>query len=249
MGKQRKEIIKAALEKEYNVKKVYDWAGYADESREKPLVDIIELVSKELGFMPSYFYTIAIGEGLGHTYMDLDFNYETDYKNKTGEKILTNLPIDGFNTLGVDNFSSDFPEVKKYLPKDYNEGDEFKTVKVARNEWGGKTTVNSAVFNGLKNALYGFGAILCQRRDQFNTDRKKLKYGIPTEDQSAFWTYVYFQGQGTGIKYLTANGSLDFKKNPPTKVARINGGNGVRYKALERLATWRYMITKGIFTK
>ncbi|MBC9795071.1 hypothetical protein [Sinomicrobium weinanense] len=242
MGKKTKEEIKAGLREKYGVDKVYEWAGYADEPREKPLVDAVEHVAKELNFAPSYLYTIAIGEGLGVTYADILANYKDDV-------LKTDVSIDGYQSLGVDDFSSDFPRVKKYLPEDYNEGDEYTSKQIVRNEWGGETVVNSATFDGLKNALYGFGAILLHRRDRFLEHKREFKYGIPTEDQSAFWTYVYFQGEGTGRKYLENNGDMDYTSAPPSNVARIGGPDGIRYKALERLATWRYMKTKKIFSE
>lgn len=236
--------IREDFRSKYNAKRVYEWSGYANEPKEKPLVTLIEQVAKEQNFIPSYLYTIAIGEGLGWTYVDLDTNFSNISLDPTKEQLLlkTDITIDGFNSLGVDDFSDDFPRVKKYLPKDYNRGDEYNTAKIKRNEWG-KKEVNSATFKNLKSALQGYSAILAHRRDLFKKHAKELAYGKFTEDQQAFWTYCYFQGEGRAKSYLINNKSFDYTKNA------VSSMKAVKQKALERLATWRYIQTKNIFSK
>ena len=245
MGKKAKKTIKEIkdeLKLRYKARKVFGWSGYADDPKEKPLADLIERIAKERNFIPSYLYTIAIGEGLGFNYVDILSNYSPDPADPKEKLLRTDKPINGFQALGVDDFSDDFPRVKKYLPSDYNEGDEFTKKTIRRKEWG-KTIVNSAEFKDLESALYGFAAILAHRRDLFLKHAKEFKYVSITEDQQAYWTYIYFQGEGRGRQYLKANLSADYGK------AAVSSMKEVKQKSLERLATWRYVQTKKIFSK
>jgi len=243
MGKQKKTIaqVKNELAKQYNVPKVYGWSGYADDEKEKPLNDLIEKIAKEQNFIPSYLYTIAVGEGLGDVYVSPEYNYNKDPKtNKLSLKI--DQEIRGFSVLGVDDFSDDFPRVKKYLPSDYNEGDEFVSQFESRKgEWG-RQGVNSAIFKNLESALLGYSAVLAHRRDLFKAHAKELAYSTPTEDQLAYWTYCYYQGEGRAKKYLKSNKSLDFTLPAPAEM------KGVKLKALERVATWRYVQFRNVFS-
>lgn len=229
--------IRDAMEAKYKANKVYRWTGYADEPREKPLVVLMEKIAIANSFMPSFLYTIAIGEGLGHLYMDYDWNYGKD------GLIILNNKISGFGMLGVDDFGSDYPRIKKYLPKDYNEGDEFeKIVKDRKGEWG-RNKVTSAIFKDMESALEGFAAMVQLRRDLFIRDSRALGYPTPNDDQKAFWTYVYYQGEGRANEYLKYNKGLDFTK------ASNSTMKDVRNKAIDRLATWRYIKEMNIFTR
>jgi len=60
------------LKQEFAVKRVYKWNGYVDDGREKEVVKIMEDAAKSTGLIPSFFGTIAIGEGLG---LWIDSNY------------------------------------------------------------------------------------------------------------------------------------------------------------------------------
>ncbi len=85
--------------------------------------------------------------------------------------------------------------------------------------------------------------VLSHRRALVLKHAAELGYSAPTEDQEAFWIYVYYQGEGRGKSYMESNGDLNYDKNPPSKMRVI------KRLAIERLATWRYMQTKKLFTK
>ena len=103
------------LKKKYDVDYVYRYAGYADDSRERNIVVAIENASKRNHLIPSFVFTIAIGEGFG---LWIDINYGPHNVN-------IGNPVDGFDSLGLDHFDSDFFRVKRFLPNDFNRGDEF----------------------------------------------------------------------------------------------------------------------------
>lgn len=228
--KQRQELAK-----KYKARKVYRWLGYADEEREQPLVNLITQVANSLNIAPSYFYTIAIGEGLGKKYVGIDAYYKHGV-------LRTDLAICGLNDLGLDDFGDDFPRVKNFLPNDYNEGDEFFKAKGKRPKDFGRKIVNTASFKDLESGLEAFGAILKHRRELFLSHTKQLNLGKPTEDQIAFWNYCYFQGEGRAKMYLKQYG-LDFSKTPPVNMKEV------KELSLERLATWRYVQMNNLFER
>ncbi len=227
---------KAELAKEYNVH-VSAYGGYANDEKEQPIVDIIEKTAARVGLAPSYLFTIAVGEGLGHLYLDLDLNYK---KNK----LITNKEINGFQTLGLDFFSSpkEYPRFKKYLPKDYNIHDEYEPYMVERNERYGKEIVPSAKFKDLESAIDAIGAVLAHRRDLFVKYRKDFALKNPTEDETAYWTYYFYQAETDARRLLRDNKSLDIFHSK--SISR----KSIHIKALERVASWRYILHYNIFS-
>ncbi|MDY8138337.1 hypothetical protein [Aquimarina sp. 2201CG5-10] len=241
MGKQHKK--KSKLERKKELGKLYGvymnaYGGYADEKKEQPLVEIIEEVATHVNMTPSYLYTIIIGEGLGEVYVKHDFNY------KKG-KLITDKKINGFQNLGLDFFSSpkELPRFKKYLPKDYNEGDEYTARSEVRDERYGRETVPSADFKDLESAIYGFAAVIKHREELFIKHYKNYGYSKPDEDQMAYWTYYYYQAEGDARRALKNRGEFDIFKNKSTSRSTIH------VKALERVAAWRYVQHYNIFSK
>lgn len=235
--------VKSKLEKKKELKEVYDvhinaWGGYADEPKEQPIVEIIEKIAQEIDIVPSYLYTIAVGEGVGWLYLSDPGNY-----NKG--KLVTNKKINGFQNFGLDFFGNpkEWPNLKKYLPNTYNEGDEFESVPEIRNEAYGKETVYSANFKDLESAIWAIGAVLKQRADRFNRDWKKLGYPKPTEDEWAFWVYFYYQRPEFAFLKMKElkNYNIFYRKTLDRKK--------IRTKALERVAAWRYIQHYNIFSR
>lgn len=224
------------LKKEFDVDKVYKWHGYVNDSREKNVVKIIEDVAKFSSFAPSFLCTIAVGEGLGLWIND-------SYAVNNPHKVRVNDSIDGFDYLGVDHFAADFNRTKKYLPKDYNLGDEYN-VSSRINEHG--NTVQSATFKNLKSGIQALAATISHRKRLFLSHCKEFgyieKFKNPTQEQLAFWIYVYFQGEGRAKTYLKSNGGYDYFKASPGMM------NQIRSLALERVAAWKFMQSKKIFT-
>jgi hypothetical protein len=137
------------LKREFAVKHVRKWNGYVDDGREQEVVTIVEDAAKATALNPSFLATIAIGEGLG-LWIDANYDPMPPHKVKIGNS------IDGYGALGVDHFASDFTRTRKYLPKDYNEGDEFFT-REAENEWhlpGGSTSGRMARRNPLRHCAW-----------------------------------------------------------------------------------------------
>lgn len=224
------------LKKDYGVNKVYRWSGYANDKREKKVVNIVEDAAKFAGLSPSFLYTIAIGEGLG-LWVARKYDAVVPYEVRVQDS------IDGFSYLGVDHFDADFNRTKKYLPKNFNIGDEY-TATSNINEHG--NTVQSGNFKNLKSGIQGLAATIALRKNVFLSHCKSLGYiktdGKPNADQIAFWIYVYFQGEGRAKKYLESNGGYDYSKAAPSNMAQI------RKLALERVAAWKYVQSKKIFT-
>ncbi|MGI9541780.1 MAG: hypothetical protein ACR2MX_00900, partial [Cyclobacteriaceae bacterium] len=196
-----------------------------------------------------------VGEGLGLTYMDSDRN-SSHYVDVGGKPTLrTDLEVDGFVVLGVDDFGTEYNRYKKFLPTDFNKGT-LVTDKTGRHltkgdhEFGTYPTTNElgetvypGFFRDLEASLRGFAATVAHRKSIFHRDAKALKYATPTADQEAYWIYVYYQGEGRAKRYLKSNGGFDYTKKPPSLMGQV------RQLAMERLATWRYMQALKLFSK
>lgn len=221
------------LKRKFGIGRVFHWSGYVDDKREENIVRIIENAAKLNMLIPSYLCTIAIGEGFG-----LWINY--NYGQKT---VNTEKSIDGFEYLGLDHIGADYDRTKKHLPKDYNRGDEFED-SMAINEHGQE--VKSAKFKNVKSGVQALSATLALRKQLFYTHSKQFSYiktlGRPNTEQEAFWICVYFQGEGRAKRYLQSNSGFDFMKKAPPSMLQVNR------LARERVAAWRYLQSKRIFT-
>lgn len=244
MGKQPKKTvaqIKEELRDKYDARKVYGWSGYVDEPKEVIVLSIMEKISKDLGIIPSYFNTIAVGEGL-NLFIDNHYDPNPPYN------VVIDQPLSGFDVLGTDDFGSEFNRYKKYLPNTFNEGKtraDFKTgaefIQETRINELNRETI-SGVFEDLESALWAFGATLAHRQNLFLSHASSFGYGTPTEDQLAYWTYVYYQGEGNAKRWLKSNKGFDITTKKSER-------GMVHILATERLATWRYVQTKKIFSK
>lgn len=245
--------VKAELQTKYEAWKVIAVAGYVNDKREELAKDLIEKIALEMDFIPSYFGTIILTEGLGWAYLGLESNFDTT----TPFHVDINRQVSGFEAAGTDDFGSEFSRYRRYLPDDYNEGAtpadlladaEFvKDVKInERNE----QTV-SAIFSNMESMIWAFGATLSHRRDMFLRHATELGYSTPTEDELAYWTYIYYQGEGQARRWLQSAGSLDiYARNgcyPNCNVtADTRDANDV---ALSNLASWRYLQWANIFSE
>jgi len=257
MGKQVKKKtkleLKSELKEHYQAWKVIGVAGYVNDSREQLAKDLIESIATHYNFIPSYFATIVLTEGLGWAYLGLNSNFEaTPPYNVRNDKI-----VSGYQAAGTDDFGSEYSRYKKYLPASFNEGASRSDLltgaefikKEEINERGKKTI--SAEFSNMESMIWAFGATLSHRRDLFEKKRKELGFKQPTEDEIAYWTYIYYQGEGDAKRMMNAASSLAiFGRNgcyPNCKVtARNRTSNDV---ALSNLASWRYLQTFNIFSK
>jgi hypothetical protein len=225
--------IALKLKQIFAIDRVYHWNGYVDDQREANVVRIIENAAKLNSLVPSYLCTIAIGEGFG---LWIDDNYGPKTVN-------VDNAIDGFEYLGLDHFGADFNRTKKYLPKGYNKGDEYEDSN-AVNEHGQE--VKSGKFKNVKSGLQALSATLALRKQLFYNNSKQFGYlkalGKPNSEQEAFWIYVYFQGEGRAKGYLKSNSGYDYMKKAPPFMQQVNR------LARERVAAWRYLQSKKIFS-
>ena len=241
MGKQKTKLEIKEEFKHYYGQKPKAYAGYVDEPSEKKILDLFEDIGGRLNILPSYLFTIACGEGLSMHYLD---KKTSSYYNNKGD-LMTDNPMSAFSILGLDFFGSpkEFPRIKKYLPSDYNEGDEYVSYNAERNERYGKEEVPSAYFDGFQSAIEGFGAVLAHRIELFDKQRKKLGYALPTEDEKAYWYYAYFQGEGDANRALETNKDYSFLAHQAAASPEVHR------LCLERVATWRYLLAFNIFSR
>jgi hypothetical protein len=231
---------KEELLSKYEAYKIYDWHLYANDASEKNLITCFnEVVSMPLyaDIKASYLFTYAMGEGL---ILWIKSNYITKGEKQIGINI--NTEIDGFAYLGTDVFSSERDSrLSIYLPSDFKKGDHY--IEVERiNELAQK--VKSAIFKDLKSGLIALAAMLLHRKSLFEKESEILKYGAPTEDEAVFWTYVFFQqGEGNAKKILKKNNNFSYKKSAFISKNWLPA----RTKAIDRLATWRYIEGQNIF--
>lgn len=257
-------MSKTRLNTQYNTT-TRSWHGYANDPHESAIVTIFEEVADTVDIKPSVLYTIAIGEGLGFTYLDYDQfpdNYNTTV-NEEGETVPTSLKtdklVDGFQSLGVDDFGSEASRYSAYLPDDFNEGtlatrinpitrETITYIPEADAEFASRTYINelgentqSAIFRDMRSAVEAFCATVAHRQATFIRHKNEFGYGAPTEDQLIYWTYVYYQGEGRARRYLEDSGNMDIMTNEVAgQIANL---------ARERVASWRFILTFNIFTE
>lgn len=249
-------VVKQELKDKYEAWKVLAVAGYVNSPEEALAKKIIEDVALKMSFKASYFATIVLTEGLGSSYLGHDFNF-TKTKPKT---VRNDTIVPGYELGGVDDFGFHFKDrYKKYLPKSFNEGfsdydlkhnnAEFK--KISQTNERGENIV-TANFSNMESLIWACGATLAHRRDLFIKHYKSLGYTKPSEDELAYWTYMYYQGEGRAYKALKNNGGFNiFGINAKHSASRIvtkdtRDPNDV---ALSNLASWRYLQWANVFSE
>jgi len=152
--------------------------------------------------------------------------------------------VEGFVYLGTDYFSGEYSKYKKYLPSDFNRGDEF-VEDIQRNEK--LQEVKSAKFKNLRTGLTAFAAVYKSHRQAAIDYGTELGYGKPTDEQLHFWSYYFFQIPNGAKSVLKNNGSWDFSHLKFNKL--LPHPAGIASKCYKRLATWQYVKLKGVFSK
>lgn len=253
--KKSKLEIKKDLQDQYDAWRVMAVAGYVNSPEEKLAKDIIEEVALYYNFIPSYFATIVLTEGLGILYLDISSNYSTT----APYGIRNDIQVEGYQLGGVDDFGFHFEDrYKKLLPNHWNEGasandlqNGAEFMKVYQTNEKGESIV-TANFNNMESIIWACGATLANRRSLFKRDLRSLGYGKPSEDEMAYWNYMYYQGEGRAFRALKAAGSFDImfinRGYSPNRVITQDNRepNDV---ALSNLASWRYLQTFNIFSK
>lgn len=72
--------------------------------------------------------------------------------------------------------------------------------------------------------------------------RKDFSHKAPTEDETAYWTYYFYQAENDAKRLLKDNKTLDIFHSS------ITSRKSIHIKALERVALWRYVLHYNIFT-
>jgi hypothetical protein len=155
--------------------------------------------------------------------------------------------VPGFQYLGLDTFGTRVEGLRRQglLPESFKEGVDY-TVSSARNEKG--EIVQSADFANLQAGLTAMTAMVADERRRFLNDVSAVlgPNVKPTEDQTNFFTYLYFNtGSGGGRRLLEANGLglADKWTAPPPESNKVSA----RFNALQRLATWKMIDALGVF--
>lgn len=203
-----------------------DWHIYV---QEKPgIKKAFEEEGTRVGVAPSELFTIAMGEGLG-----------IFFDEGQGE----NTEVSGFVYLGTDHFSSESNRYTKYLPTDFNKGDEFREISHTNEK---KQPVKSAMFKNLRVALTGFAAVYKYHRQLAINYGTELKYGQPTPEQLHFWSYYFFQSPNGAKPILQKNSSWDYSKKEFDK--NSPHPSDIASKCYKRVATWQYIKSKRVFS-
>ncbi|MEL0650803.1 hypothetical protein V6246_05170 [Algibacter sp. TI.3.09] len=254
MGKQEKTYkeVKLELKNKYQAWKVLAVAGYVNGANERLANNIIEEVAKDLGFIPSYFATIILTEGLGINYLENSNNFSKNAPYGVRNDII----VSGYQIAGTDDFGSEFNRYKKYLPNTFNEGKTIADIEgdaefIQHHTENEREKTVSAYFKNMESAIWACGATLAHRRDLFLRHAKELGHLTPTEDELAYWTYLYYQGEGRARTALEKAATLDiFARNTDygSRVVTLDNRepNDV---ALSNLASWRYLQWSNTFSE
>jgi hypothetical protein len=198
-------------------------------------------------------FTVAIGEGLGYR-----------FDSSASEKDFLNGTVSGYGELGTDVFGTELKQlrslkllgpdfVESVFPKNFegqyatffdkNPGDFFLQAE-ERAEAGDNykpTTVVSAVFKNLRSGMIGFSAVYAHRQMMFLNDAASLGYKNPSADESAYWTYYYFQSPGSALSSLKNRGIAVRNLGTEPDGSRPKG---IPMKCLKRVATMRHAMAK-----
>ncbi len=214
------------------------WSGYVDDLREVGVAQtVLDAARSQKNLSPAFLYTIAIGEGM-NGYLDFASNPE---KVNAGES------VSGFGHIGLDQFVAMVPTLREkgFLKPDFVEGNQYTASEPIDNELGQPTA--SADFKDLPSSMTALAAVLSLTRDQFLNDVEKVlgpaALASLTEEQTNFFTYVYFNaGPGFGLRRVKNEG-LDYF-SPQTDPENIMNA---RNNALIRVETANVIQKLNIF--
>lgn len=150
---------------------------------------------------PEFIYVGAVAEGLDKLVL---------------EKGLSPEEIDGSYYLGLDSFGTNAPALKSkgYLPKNFNDGDEYMIARMSINHLGEEMA--GANFFNLEDAFTAKAAEYAWRQNLLLNDLGKIGMNKNelSGDEIDFWTYVYYNsGQGTGKQMLESYNKKGYLKN------------------------------------
>jgi hypothetical protein len=194
--------------------KPFDWGGELKAGAKKqlkydnlPVTQVVAAAAKEGKIDPSLLYSSAWMEGLNEAAIHPDnvsegfLNAEKGILGANAKKKIAQMaqqkldtkrfPVDGFYNYGIDTFGNNYANLKKYLPQNFKEGENFQYYD-AYNESGDK--VRTAGFKSNKDALIAKAAFMNMEMSNAANYAKK-KHGIELDDKAKkYFTMAAFNG-------------------------------------------------------
>jgi hypothetical protein len=180
-----------------NTKYVLDFAGKTLPVDNRKVSDVISEVSKQMKIDPSFLLKSSYQEGMPLIISKPDTVSEAWINERNRDNSISGYPIDGFYNYGLDFFGSEYNNLKKYLPKDFE--NTFKPYS-AVNEKGEK--VLTAAFKTNKDALMAKAAYLRSIEDKVNEYSNKHNLPLNDTQKKYFIAATYNGGWGNGRKML-----------------------------------------------
>lgn len=224
-------------------KKPFDWGAELKAGYKKKLMydnqtvgEVVKAAAKEGKIDPSELLSSAWVEGLNLAATKPGSISEA-YHNATAGVIFgksrkgdfinenqpvldeTKFPVDGFLNYGIDTFGNNYSALKKYLPQNFKEGQNFQFFD-ALNESGDR--VKTAAFKTNKDALLAKAAFYNMEKERASSYAKN-KYGVDLDDKAKtyFTMAAYNGGPGAAQKmideYVTAEDKDKFIDEGQTK--------------------------------
>jgi len=161
---------------------------------EKPTSEIVKSAATKMGVSPSLLMSSAWSEGMNKAVLKPDDISEAYASN---EKNLSEFPVDGFFNYGLDRFSDNYSNLKKYLPVGFET--QFKSFK-AKNEK--NEDINTAAFKTNESALIAKGAMIREAQDNVNNYAKNKGLVLNNDEKDYFTLAAYNGGMGNAKKML-----------------------------------------------
>lgn len=145
--------------------------------------EVVKTAADKVGVNPSMLFASAWQEGMNKAALKPD---DVSLFFLRNEKKLKDFPVDGYGNYGLDNFGSEYANLKKYLPEGFDK--RFKTFE-AENEKGKK--VLTAAFKTDEDALIAKSAFIKSEMDKVNdyAEKKGLKLDEAAKDYFTLSSY------------------------------------------------------------
>lgn len=194
----------------------------------KRTVDIIRSAAKVTGVNPYLLFSSSWGEGMNKAIARPDEVSEAYNIAGKKDKAVFDYPVDGFYNYGLDTFGQRYEQLKKYLPKGFE--NRFKTYKAYNDKTkvvDGKVVpapelVTTAAFKTNEDALIAKSAMLRDEMDKVNRYAAKEKIDL---DENAV---LYFTMASYNSGFGNAKTMLDEYAKSEDKTGFIENGETTR---------------------
>jgi hypothetical protein len=170
--------------------------------------------AQQYGFRPELLFASAAEEGF------------RDLVNKGTWSGRTDYPVAGFESLGLDNFSSDYPQLvaQGLLPADFK--NQFTTFSTKNEK---DQSVQSADFKNIDSAIMAKAAEMASRRTTVDEEAKKQGITLTPEARD-FFTLVAYNATAKTVPQMMSdyNKAGYLQDNAFLKARPTVGKNGVR---------------------